>query len=88
MTDLNKIFATCSPLTGEIFIARFGKTPNLALDKRKANKDVAIAFVEHMMFDAPKGAEQDYNIDGKYYRVKVTPIKKEEYGKYSKETKE
>lgn len=69
--DLNNIKIGFSPLSGELFIYRHGKDVTLALDKRLAHEDVMTALVQYMMDDAPKGAEQNVKVGGKWYTVTV-----------------
>jgi hypothetical protein len=72
-----KLKTTCvvyGPLLGEIFVARFGKKPGLALDKRIATLEVLGATVEHMMHNAPKGADRDIHVKGRgWFTLSVRP---------------
>ena len=74
--DLNKVKLGYAPLSDRIYLYRHGKNPNVALDKREAEADVMTVLVEHMMHDAPKGAEKTISFGDKEYIVRVTPIVK------------
>ena len=73
MIDLNKIKLGHSPLTDSIFLYRHGKDPEFALDKREAETDVMAVLVEHMMYNAPRGAEKVITLGDKQYTIRVTP---------------
>ena len=72
--DLNKVKLGYTPLSDSIYLYRHGKDPNVALDKREAEADVMTVLVEHMMYDAPKGAEKVIEFGDKKYVVRVTPL--------------
>lgn len=63
-----------SPLTDTIYLYRHGKDPALALDKREAEGDVMAVLIEHMMHQAPDGAEKIVSFGDARYLVRVTPI--------------
>jgi len=72
--DLSKIKIGFSPLSGDLYIFRRGKDPNLALDKREAQRDVIEAVIRYMMHDAPKGASQVFHLGNKSYELTVKPV--------------
>jgi len=73
MTKLDNIKLGYSPLSDSIYMYRHGKDPGLALDKREAEADVMAVLVQHMMHDAPKGAEKTIEFGTKKYVIRVTP---------------
>lgn len=75
--NLKNIKLGYSPLSDNIYLYRHGKDPKVALDKRKAEADVMAVLVEHMMHDAPEGAEKTIEFGDKKYIVRVTPANPE-----------
>lgn len=71
--NLDNVKLGHSPLTDTIFMYRHGKYAALALDKREAEHDVMAVLVEHMMHDAPGGAEKVITLGDKQYTIRVTP---------------
>lgn len=71
--NLDKVKLGYSLLTDTIFMYRHGKDEALALDKREAEHDVMAVLVEHMMHDAPRGAEKVITLGDKQYTIRVTP---------------
>ena len=74
MTDLSKIRVTHSQMTDVIYLARFGKKPDVVLDKREAEADVMIAVVQHMMHDAPNGSRKTVRIADGYFELTCRQI--------------
>ena len=72
--DLEKIKIGVSSLTGQLYIYRHGVNESKTLDKRHANQDVIVAFIQYMMHDAPEGAIQEFEVDDQCYRITVEPI--------------
>lgn len=72
--DLNKISIGFSPLTGELYLYRYGRDPNVALEKREAHLDVIWAAIQYLMHDTPRGSSQDICANEQWYRVMVCPI--------------
>jgi hypothetical protein len=75
--SLDKIKLGYSPLTDSIYLYRHGKDPCLALEKREAEADVMSVVVEHMMNEAPNGAEKKIRLGDKKYILRVTPDREE-----------
>jgi len=73
LMDLEKVKLGHSPLTNNIYLYRYGKDPNVALDKRDAESDVMSVLVQYMMYNAPEGSEKTIYIGDKKYNVMVTP---------------
>jgi hypothetical protein len=65
-----------SPLTDTIFLYRHGKDAGLALDKREAEADVMAVLVAHMMHEAAKGSEKIITLNGRQYKIRLTPVDK------------
>ena len=76
--NLDNIKLVVSPLSDTIYMARFGKDPQLALDKREAEWDVMSALVQHMMYDAPNGSEKVISFGDDSYLIRVQPVEKED----------
>jgi hypothetical protein len=72
--DLNNVKIVCSEITGELYIARFGKDKGLALDKRPVEGELMFALVVHMMFDAINGSTKHISLGNKSYKISVEPI--------------
>jgi len=72
--NLENIKIGHSELTDSLFIYRHGKDPELALDKRPAERDVFTALIRHMMHESPKGSERTVTIGDKQYLIRVTPV--------------
>ena len=72
--DLKKVTIGTSRLTGEVYTFRHGAYPVVALDKRPAEQEMFVALVEHMMFEAPKGASRIVSYDGGTYEITVKPV--------------
>lgn len=66
-------------LSAEIFLARIGKTPGVALDKRPATAEVVTAFTRHMMHSMPTGASMSVQVGDGYYRLSCIPMTKEDF---------
>jgi len=79
MTDLSKIKLGVSPLTGAVFLYRHGKDQSVALEKRGAEADMMIAFVEFMMHGTPTGSKKCVRLGDRYYEVRARPISKDEF---------
>lgn len=77
-TNLDDIKLVVSPLSDTIYMARFGKDPHLALDKREAEGDVMSVLVQHMMYDAPNGSEKVVSFGDDSYLIRVKPVTKQE----------
>lgn len=72
--NLDKIKIGYSPLDDSLYLYRHGKDPQIALDKRPAERDVFSALIEHMMYQSPKGAERTVTLGDRQYLIRVTPI--------------
>lgn len=77
--SLDNIHIGVSPITNTLYIYRHGKnSPEVALEKRKAEPEIMKAVIEFMMYDAPKGASQEFKIsegdEVKFYKLSVVPI--------------
>ena len=68
MTRLNKHRVAISPLTGNIYLARFGKDPHTALDKRDAEREVIAAVTEWLTL---KGGVHEYKFGTTSYRLTI-----------------
>ena len=60
--------------TGNIYLYRHGKDPNLALEKREAEFDVLQVITTKMMDDAPNGSILKYQIGDKSYELTLKPV--------------
>ncbi len=78
MADLSNVRVVCSPLTGELYVTRFGKRPDVALDKRPAEEEVVTAFVAWMLHGMSGAATKRtvWLADGQSYELTVTPKKR------------
>ena len=60
--------------TGNIYLYRHGKDPNLALEKREAEADVMCVITAKMMDDAPNGSILKYQIGDKAYELTLKSV--------------
>jgi len=60
-------------LDGKIMLYRHGKDRRVALDKREAERDVFIAIIEYMTFNATNGSIQRVRIGDRWFEIRVTP---------------
>jgi hypothetical protein len=69
---LNKVEVVISDLTGKVYLARFGKDPTIALEKKEVTESELLRLVTAwMLHDAPTGATLDYQ-DGNGQRYELT----------------
>jgi hypothetical protein len=66
---------TCSNLTGNVYIARYGKNVQKPLEKIEVGEECLVdALVCHFLHGAPKGVKMDFLLRGKHYDFTLKPI--------------
>jgi len=72
--NLDKIHFGFMPSTGEICLCRYGKNPELLLDKREVTSSMIHTVIKYMTHNTPGGSSREMVIDGQKYKLSVTPV--------------
>jgi hypothetical protein len=72
MTKLDKVGIRVSLLSGKVYIARFGKDPQLALETRECLNEFLHAIKEFVGVDS----ERDFGDDDEWYCISLRKIER------------